>query len=205
MKALNALILASLISCATMSPVAPTGYEITKIENKEKPTMSGYGSVKVTYQARDTYAAGTEERIKNEMLAEKEASELRSMIPKGGMFYIEIFRRTAESASLNMFTYIYFKNGKEIYREEANKGKLPGNIVAKTPHSKGEYNYHWWNEDIAYVPFEFNEDDIVQFFVVDKTGGRDEFTLKKLNKEQADKQIEDQKKAAKSSMQKKKF
>lgn len=203
MKLAMALGLAFLFSCASMVGKVPTGYSLTKIENKEKPEMSGYGAVRASYTTAEENLASLEQKIKNEMLSEEKAKSLKDNAPKGGYFYVEIFRSDVETASLNMFSYIVFKNGKEVFREEANKDELPSAIVADPPHSYNTYATHWRNSDIVNIPVTFIEGDTIQLFVIDKLGGRDEFTLTKMSPEQAAKQVEAEKEASISPGKKK--
>jgi len=153
-------------------------YKITQVENPKANHWGGTGKVKLEYKDFSELSAKTEEKIKNEMMAEKDANELRKSIPKGGYVYMHIYRITIDTAKLNSFNYVIMKNGKEWFRYTGGANASARDNIPSTPSQYGVDGRYWSNMDMIGLPEEIKLDDSIQIIAIDTiVGGRDEFTL----------------------------
>lgn len=182
-KFLCLLSLVVLSSCAQMSFVGQDNesnskYKITQVENPKANHWQGSGKIKIEYKDYAELSAKAEEKIKNEMMNEKDATELRNSIPKGGYAYIHIFRITIDTAKLNSFNYVVMKNGKEWFRYTGGSGASARDNIPSTPSHVGVDGRWWTNLDLIRFPEELKSGDSIQVIAMDTiVGGRDEFTI----------------------------
>lgn len=183
MKFLGLLMAVLLTSCAQMSLVGQDNesnakYKITQVENPKANHWEGSGKVKLEYKDHTELSAKAEEKIKNEMMSEKDATDLRNSIPKGGYAYVYIFRITIDTAKLKSFNYVLMKNGKEWFRYAGGSGTSARDNIPSTPSHSGVDGRYWSNIDLIRFPEELKSDDSIQIIAMDTIiGGRDEFTL----------------------------
>jgi hypothetical protein len=178
---LNIVLLAALTSCATPGYNLLTGTEnnvpsqFNLSQTPNSKTGDYGGKIRISFEDHQKLKDEVEVKIANEMLPAKEAAQLRSFVPKGGRFLVQIFRPSVGSASTSVFTYVLKKNGKEIARQEGTKG---ARSVASVPSHYGPDGYWWTNLEIVHLNEQFKEGDTVELFVIDTiSSGRDEFKL----------------------------
>ncbi len=160
-----------LAGCASMGPLsflpqnkASDGYTIKHKLNKKYP---GYPHITIEY--RD-YEKTYNERVEmlDNMLADDNtrANGLES-VPKGGMVLIRIEKSIIEAANTDNFIYVLYRDGNEFDRKEG-QHNLPYYDV-------GDYGTTWHNTDVLSIQKPII--DSVTLYVIDKMGGRDEFTI----------------------------
>jgi hypothetical protein len=184
---LSILALILITSCADLSLMfkgkdneAPPGYQITQIANPKLDAERFHGKIKLNYKTYASLLIEAEEKIKNEMLSDKDAKLLKDSIPKGGVANIWIFRNSVQAANLKVFDYIIFKNSKEISRFAGGSTSSVRGIVPSRPTNIGDNidNRYWINIQSLDIPVEFNNGDSITIYVLDKLeNARDEFTL----------------------------
>lgn len=152
-------------------------YSITQVDNEKENFAHGGGYLKIEYKDIAENTEWVETKIKNEMLSDKDAKDLRASIPKGGHIYVRIFRRIIDSANLKNFSYVVMKNEKEIIRQEGGKYSNAVDTVPSRPSGVGIDGAFWSNTEIIPLSEAFEKGDVIKLFAIDKMGGRDEFTL----------------------------
>lgn len=173
------LILVFSYGCSSLGQLNETSakYDIQQIDNPESNYMTGGGKVKIEYEDNELMIANAKKSIANEMMPDKSAKELLAGIPLGGHVVVRIFRPTVDTANTKWFTYVVTKNDKEL-------GRMDGKpSVASVPSRFGFDGAFWSNLDIVDITESFNEKDVLKIYVIDKMGGRDEFTIKFKQKE----------------------
>ena len=138
------VIILFLNSCTGGGPniVNQYGYNVEIIA--EGTLKHGTGYTTFLYKDYNTLLADKKKELANKLASEKDAEKELLAIPRGGIATIEIARTTIDAANTNMFEYVIFENGKEIYRKH---GK---NSVPNAPHT-GD-GIHWWNVDLITFP-----------------------------------------------------
>jgi hypothetical protein len=168
-------------SCAHMlgaSNQSDKNYQISQLDNPKTGYTTGNGHIRVKYEDYEQLSKAAEEKVKNELLSDEKAKEIRLQTPKGGWFVVKIFRPTVDTGNLKNFSYIIFKNGKEMSRFEGGSSFNAVDSVPSTPSYSGLDGNLWTNTDIIELKFPFTKEDNIGLYVADKLiGGRDEFNL----------------------------
>jgi len=140
------------------------GYKIEQKKNKET-----YGNIRIKYEDYEHTKEQKLKELNNEFASEEKINKEIGELPKGGYIKVNIERSTIGAANTEMFEYVIFENGKEIYRKKGTSD------IAETPINPGEM---WWNIDIIELSKEIETS--ITLYVIDKLGGRDEFIISKI-------------------------
>lgn len=157
-------------------------YQITQKESLYSKHKSRRGKIKIIFEDFNEVLAKTENQIKEDKIELKKANELRSMIPKGGIVYVLIFRSEREEADLNLFTYVLQINKNEVARQGGGSWGWKVSTSPGLPSNKGVEGDYWTNVDMFQLEEPLKEGTKAKFIVFDKIGGKDEFTIQYLKK-----------------------
>lgn len=169
------------VSCAHMTGQdnkAESGFSVAQVDNPKVNAVNANGKIKVEYESYASILSKAEEKIRNELLSKKDAEILIKSIPPGGRFIVYIFRLTAETGNLRNFSYVIYKDKKEISRFEGGAKSSALNTVPNIPTNSGWDGRYWTNLETVDVLTKLSNKEELGLFVIDKAmGGRDEFTM----------------------------
>lgn len=161
---------------------ASSVYRIIQKENLHSKHKGKRGKIKIIFEDFNEVLAKTENQIKEDKIELKKANELRSMVPKGGIIYVLIFRSEREEADLNLFTYVMQINKNEVARQSGGYWGWKVSTSPGLPSNKGVEGDYWTNVDMFQLEEPLKEGTNAKFIVFDKIGGKNEFTIQHLKK-----------------------
>lgn len=145
-------------------------FEISNVEESE-----GSGIIELTYESSKQLNIDADKKIRNEMLDDKGAQKIKSLIPNGGRLVFSIYQLTIGAANTEYFSYVVKINGEELYRKDG-QPRIPS-----TPTHYGSKGVFWRNLDYIDLKNEIQIGDSIEVFVINKLSDtRDVFSIKRI-------------------------